>query len=233
MTRSQKIGAFLFKYRSFTPLPLIAVVFIFFPPGTEAEPWPFIIGLLLALAGESIRIHSCGHAAGGTSGRESSFRADDLNTTGFYSICRNPLYLGNLLMMAGILLSYGNPWALLLGVILLAGQYHFIILAEEYYLEDKYGEQFRLFRTTVPRLLPNPLKWQRPSNAFRGPGVIWQEIDTIYNTAVLFLAVLAWKAGQTEAVSQVRFFLFLLAGFTLAYLVLKAVKKFSTKQNGE
>ncbi len=233
MTRSQKIGAFLFKYRSFTPLPLIAVVFVFFPPGTEAEPWPLICGLLLALAGESIRIHSCGHAAGGTSGRESSFRADDLNTTGFYSICRNPLYLGNLLMMAGILLSYGNPRALLLGVILLTAQYHFIILAEEYYLAGKYGEQFRLFRSTVPRLLPNPLKWRRPGNAFRGPGVIWQEIDTIFNTTALFLAVLAWKAGQAEAILRVRFFLFVLAGLTLVYLVLKAVKKISINKNWE
>jgi len=233
MTRSQKFGSLLFKYRSFTPLPLIVLVFAFFPPGTwpAIEPWPLVFGLILALAGEAIRVHSCGHAAEGTSGRESTFRADDLNTSGFYSICRNPLYLGNLLLMGGILLVYANPWALLLGMSFLGLQYHFVILAEEYYLGNKYGAEFEAFRDSAPRLLPAPAKWRNPDRPFQGSRVIWQEIDTIFNTIALFIITLAWKAKHTGSAMPARFFLLSLLALTLVYLALKTRKKKLVKKS--
>ena len=48
----------------------------------------------------------------GTSGRNTKEGqvAESLNTLGMYSMCRHPLYLGNLLMWLGIVMYMGHLW---------------------------------------------------------------------------------------------------------------------------
>ncbi|MGC9453013.1 MAG: methyltransferase family protein, partial [Oceanipulchritudo sp.] len=50
----------------------------------------------------------------GTSGRNTKQQvAYSLNTTGFYSVVRNPLYLGNFFMYLGIALFTHHWWLVL------------------------------------------------------------------------------------------------------------------------
>ncbi|MBW6498500.1 MAG: DUF1295 domain-containing protein [Bacteroidales bacterium] len=62
-----------------------------------------VICLFFCLLGFGIRIYIVGHTPKNTSGRNTSGQlADELNTTGVYSVVRHPLYLGNFFMWLGM-----------------------------------------------------------------------------------------------------------------------------------
>lgn len=71
--------------------------------------------------------------------------------SGPYRWTRNPMYLGMLLLYLGIALLFDIVWALVLApaVVLLVGR--LVIRREESYLEAKFGESYRLYRTQVRR----------------------------------------------------------------------------------
>ncbi|MEI3590430.1 MAG: hypothetical protein V8Q44_05920 [Alistipes ihumii] len=62
--------------------------------------------LLVSLFGLAIRIRTAGHTPDRTSGRNTAEGqvADEPNTTGIYSMMRNPLYVGDLFKWPGIAL---------------------------------------------------------------------------------------------------------------------------------
>ncbi len=187
-----RLGKFLFKFRSFTPLPLIALTFVFFKPLSPSLLWT-LIGLLLACAGEGIRMHSVGYAGSGTSGRENFLKAVSLNSTGLYSLARNPLYWGNMLIFAGLLTLYANPAALALFVAFLFLQYHFIILAEEEFLEQQHGQSYADYRGRVNRWLPRFGGYAPPGHRFDDRKVFFKENDSCFNLLLAALLILAWK----------------------------------------
>jgi protein-S-isoprenylcysteine O-methyltransferase Ste14 len=187
-----RLGKFLFRFRSFTPLPLIALTFLLFKPLSSAPAWTWA-GLALAVLGESMRIVSVGFARSGTSGRESFLKADSLNTTGLYSLARNPLYWGNLLIFAGLLIVFANPWALALFVVFLFLQYHFIVLAEESYLQERHGRDYQEYGARVSRWLPRFDRWAPPTGRFDWKKVLFKENDSCFNLLFGALLILAWK----------------------------------------
>lgn len=71
-------------------------------------------------------------------------------TNGLYKISRNPMYLGfDLLTLSAIICSLNIIIALLgLYSILI---YHFIILAEERFLESRFGEEYSKYRQKTKR----------------------------------------------------------------------------------
>ena len=89
------IRRFIFKNRSFTPIPIVLIVIHFSSP---AVPY-FHIGLLLVLIGEVIRLHAVRYAGGAT--RTTTVGAPALCTAGPYARTRNPLYLGNIVIYIG------------------------------------------------------------------------------------------------------------------------------------
>jgi len=54
--------------------------------------------------------------------------------TGFYAHSRNPMYVGNYLIMAGFVLLYGSLWAALVVVPFFTLVYYAIVVNEECYL---------------------------------------------------------------------------------------------------
>lgn len=187
-----QLGKFLFRFRSFTPLPLIALTFVFFRPLSPAPAWSWL-GLALALLGEGLRIASVGFAGSGTSGRESFLKADSLNTTGLYSLVRNPLYWGNMLIFAGLLTVFANPAALALFVVFLFLQYHFIVLAEESFLRELHGQAYENYCRRIHRWLPRFDRHAPPGRPFRLRKVLFKENDSCFNLLFGALLVLAWK----------------------------------------
>ena len=87
---ASKIGRILFRLRSLTPIPFILVLIFFSHPA----PLPIIIGSLLIVLGEWLRMWAVGYAGGSTRTRTLG-AARDLVTTGPYAYVRNPLYLGD------------------------------------------------------------------------------------------------------------------------------------------
>lgn len=71
---------------------------------------------------------------------------------GMYRISRNPIYVSMAAMAFGMVLMCHSVIIAILLVILLILQ-HFIILEEETFCMEKYGESYREFKQRVPRYL--------------------------------------------------------------------------------
>ena len=223
-----KLGAFLFKHRSFTPIPFIVAVFFLFEPVNywNSNLWVSLLGLLVTLFGESIRVISVGYSFHGTSGRESYLRAENLNVSGIYSLVRNPLYIGNFFIFSGLMVVFSNMTGLLLIAVFLFFQYYFVILTEENYLKEQYGTQYDEYCRHVNRIIPKFKNYQKNKNKFNLKKVVFKENDSIFNLFIMFLLVLLYKEkvflGYIENSS-----LYIIAGsIALAsYIILKIVKK--------
>ena len=117
-----------FKNRSYTPIP-IALLIIYF--ASEQKPY-WMLGVLMLIFGESIRIWAVSYAGGKT--RTRKVGAPALCTSGPYAFTRNPLYLGNMFMYIGIALVAGAPNIIFMILIIFSFfmiQYTLIVSLEE------------------------------------------------------------------------------------------------------
>src|SRR4051812_38054034 len=103
------IGNFFFKYRNYLFIFLYLALFIPSPPvfttkffGEHYYIWPIIIGLLVTISGQAIRGATIGLAYIVRGGKDKKVYADELVTEGIFNHCRNPLYVGNILMLLGV-----------------------------------------------------------------------------------------------------------------------------------
>lgn len=224
----QIVGNFLFQYRSFTPLPLMLLIFLGLKPrdmGT-LNIWVIAGGLLLAFGGEVVRILAVGFSATGTSGRENFLKAESINTTGVYSLSRNPLYIGNFFIYFGLLVIFNNGFALLIGASFLILQYYFIILAEEKYLAERHGEAYQRYCRMVPRIFSGFRTFQRPDTGFDFRKVLFKENDSVFNLMMVFILILAVRELTFD-----RFIIhkleFILSASVLCilYIIIKVLKK--------
>lgn len=190
-----KIGNFLFKHRTFTPIPMIILVFVLFKPRDLGQYNMMInlAGLCVSMLGEFIRIMAVGFSFPGTSGRETYLRADNLNTSGIYSITRNPLYIGNFFMFTGLVAVFANPWAVLCFAVFSVVQYHFIILSEENFLMGIYGSDYEEYRGRVRKIWPTFKNYTKNRNRFSGKKVLFKEKDSVFNMLVMFILVMLYK----------------------------------------
>lgn len=149
---------FFFTYRSYTPIPLLLAALIFARP-TAAS---FLIGLLIAVMGESIRIWAVRYAGSATR-TTGEVGADDLVTNGPYGYVRNPLYIGNFFISFGVLIMTWAlmPWLLIVYLVLFFFQYSAIISLEEDFLKKKFSDQYAEYMRNVPRIIPRLTPWGR------------------------------------------------------------------------
>ena len=142
---SSRVGRVFFRLRSLTPIPLILVLVIFSRPA----PVPIVLGSLLIVLGEWLRIWAVGYAGGSTRTRTLG-AARDLVTTGPYAYVRNPLYLGNLVLSLGVCVVANVYWMIAVLLIGFLIQYTPIIRSEETYLMDVCGDRYRAYCAAVP-----------------------------------------------------------------------------------
>ncbi len=183
-------------------------------------------GLLISLLGEFIRVLAVGFSYEGTSGRETYLRAENVNTTGIYSIVRNPLYIGNYFMFAGVVIAFSNLYALVVFSLFLYLQYYFVILAEEDYLMDKYPEQYTGYCSRVRRIIPVLGSYVKNRNPFNLQKVVFKENDSLFNLLVMFILVLLYKEKSLNgSVSDFTPYIFSGVSILLVYIIIKIIKK--------
>jgi protein-S-isoprenylcysteine O-methyltransferase Ste14 len=180
-----RIGGALFRYRSFLPLPLVAVALL--APG-HLTRWGWIAGGALIAAGEAIRL--AGVAAAGTVTRRRSRNVSRLVTYGAFAWSRNPLYNGNLLIWLGFAIASGVTWFPYLAVVLFAIEYHYIVAYEEGVLESIFGETYLAYKTRAPRWLPRPPRERDPGEPLHWAEAIKSETSTFLQYAALVAALL-------------------------------------------
>ena len=141
---------YLFTYRSYTPIPFLAVMLVFSRPTAES----LIVGFALALAGEAIRLWGVSYA-GSETRTTGTVGGTHLVTGGPYAFVRNPLYVGNILMYVGIGIMSNAlmPYLPLVALLYFAFQYFSIVRLEEEYLSATFDD-WKEYAAEVNRFVP-------------------------------------------------------------------------------
>ena len=151
-----------FRYRSYTPVPLILAALILARP-----TWPsFGIGLLVMLLGETLRFWGVAYAGSATR-TTGSAGGDRLVTDGPFAHVRNPLYLGNFFLSTGVvIMSWAwMPWMAFVFFPLFWIQYSFIVHLEEEYLSKRFGERYEDYCRHVRRWIPRFAAYPSPEKS--------------------------------------------------------------------
>ncbi len=182
---SAKIGAVLFRNRSWLPVPFLLVT-LFAPSHPTGALW--FAGGLLIVFGEWIRIS--GVAAAGTVTRRRSRNVQRLVTYGIFRWVRNPLYVGNFFIWMGFVLISGVLWFLPIAIVIFAIEYTLIVSYEEGVLESIFGQEYLDYKKTTPRWIPRPPKV--PESGPHDWGEAWKsEISTFMQYGALIVVFAA------------------------------------------
>lgn len=157
-----QIGNFFFKYRNWIFIIFYAALFIpsspLFSPavfGDKYYLWPIIIGLFITCLGQLIRGLTIGLAYIVRGGKEGKPYAEGLVTEGIFNHCRNPLYVGNILMLLGVGILANSLMYVAIVIPVFLFIYQAIVLAEENFLSAKFGTGFDQYCAKVNRWWPN------------------------------------------------------------------------------
>jgi protein-S-isoprenylcysteine O-methyltransferase Ste14 len=201
-------GHFLFKWRNTVfPVVMLALFAAFEPVSTpqgDLERWLDLAGFALVAAGSGLRVLVVGMAYIKRGGLNRRVHADDLVTGGMFAHGRNPLYVGNLLVVAGILVIHGSPWVLALGMAFFGVSYVAIVAAEERYLAARFGARYRDYCARVPRW------WIRPAGlgrtlegfTFNWRRVVLKEYTTLASTTLMVLVLVAEQAVYASGLAE-------------------------------
>ena len=183
---SARVGAVLFRNRSWLPVPFLLVALLA-PAHPTATHW--IAGAILIVIGEWTRL--AGVAAAGTVTRRRSRNVQRLVTYGIFGWVRNPLYVGNFLIWMGFVVISAVMWFLPIAILLFGIEYTLIVAYEEGVLESIFGREYLDYKATTPRWVPRP-----PRHREQGPhdwAEAWRsEISTFLQYGAL-VAVFALK----------------------------------------
>ncbi len=192
-TRAARFGGWLFKLRGLTPVPFYLAILLV-SLGRDPRTWlAWSIGAPLVILGEGLRLWAIGHI--GRSARTRRAKARRLVATGPYTLSRNPLYVGNVLIYVGFAAASGLFWMMPVALVWFAFQYHCIVAWEEGVLREKQGESYLEYCAQVPRWFPT----RRPIGLARGPAyplseILYRERDTLLGLIVVtaLLLVREW-----------------------------------------
>jgi protein-S-isoprenylcysteine O-methyltransferase Ste14 len=231
-TEMERSGRWLFQNRGHLPLLLVPLLLLelFQSPLALARlrpDWRWdVFCFLLSLAGLLLRGAIVGFVPGGTSGRlRSGPEATVLNTAGFYSLMRHPLYFANLLMWLGVVLFPGSIHFAVIVCLAYWVYYERIMFAEEAYLRRTFGDRFDAWAARTPAFLPLG-SWQPAPlelsmrTVLRREASGWLAVTTIF-PALVYLRDYAAFGGFVQRPA----WLILFAFGVLSWLLLRVLRK--------
>jgi len=233
-----RIGDFFFKYRNLLfPLTLATLFLVRLPVheylGMEwLESVKDILAVLVVFAGLALRASVIGFAYIKRGGLNKQVYADTLVKEGFFSSCRNPLYVGNLIIYFGVVLMHGAPLVIVLGMAFFVFVYSAIVAAEEFFLRNKFGEEFAAYCKDVPRwgFKLDRLRAATQDMEFSLKRVIAKDYTTVTNavialTAIEFLEQVIYYPEVGERVSYVPLLGIIILMVATAYGIRKLKKR--------
>jgi protein-S-isoprenylcysteine O-methyltransferase Ste14 len=189
-----QIGNFFFKYRN---LLFILIYGLLFLPSPELftenifhaayKTLPLVLGLFVTVLGQAIRGATIGLAYIVRGGKDKKVYAEHLVSTGIFSHCRNPLYVGNILMLLGVGILANSLIYVAIIMPLFLFIYQAIVLAEENFLRGKFGADFDAYCAKVNRWIPS----------LKGIGATFSSMEFNWKRWVLkeYTTQFIWLAG--------------------------------------
>ncbi len=170
-------GDVIFRFRN-ALFPVVGAIMALtsrpasFPESASANAALALAGVAVALSGQAVRLMTIGYDYIKRGGKDGKVYADNLVTGGFYATCRNPMYIGNTLIVIGFAMAYGSRAGYFVVVPFFLYAYAAIIIAEETYLAGKFGGQYEAYKRDVPRIFPKP---DRLGAALEGSRYDWKK----------------------------------------------------------
>lgn len=226
-----KLGNLLFHNRNWL-FPLFYVILFIPSPEVFNDPvTAMLIGFGIAIVGQMIRIITIGLVYIVRGGRNRRVYADDLVTTGIFSHCRNPLYVGNILILVGLGVASNSLIFMVIATPLFLFFYQAIVRAEENFLRNKFGEAFNDYCSRVNRWVP----------AFAELGKTLSSMEFKWKRVVIreYTATYIWLTGAVLIVMKhfyvhdyrfnlqenLTLFIIILAALLVLYLFTRYMKK--------
>jgi protein-S-isoprenylcysteine O-methyltransferase Ste14 len=157
------------------PLGFLFAAFYFW----RARPdWlSLVLGGVVVAVGVILRAMASGHVK----------KNEQLATSGPYAYCRNPLYLGSIIIAIGFAIASRDAWVAVGIIGLFALIYVPVIRGEEIFLRNTFAE-YESYARNVPRLLPNTIWFAGLTSGFSSE-LYWQHRE--YNALIGAAAMLA------------------------------------------
>lgn len=201
------IGNFFFHFRNGLFPLFYLLLFVPGPPIVADYRLALLLGLAVALTGQSLRAITIGLDYIKRGGRNRQVYAQRLVSGGLFAHCRNPLYVGNFTILLGVGVASNSLLFLGVAIPFFAFAYWAIIAAEENYLRGKFGAEYDEYCARVNRLLPRftglaatlagmRFNWRRLISAEYGATFIWTAaivLVTAKNAWLLHGNALDWR----------------------------------------
>lgn len=195
-----RLGRFAFRYRDYlAPLGLVLIL-------ACTRPQPFfhserldialdIVGLGVATCGQIIRILVIGYAYIQRGGINKQLAASRLVCEGIYGHSRNPMYVGNFLLLAGLAIIYHSVVVYLVALPVYVLAILAIIKSEEDFLQEKFGSEYEDYCRRVNRFLPrlHNLRTTLAGMHFDWRRVVRKEYGTTFAWISVALLLIAWE----------------------------------------
>lgn len=172
------------------PVPLLLLILVQARPTTLS----IVAGAILIALGEGLRAWGVVHI--GSRSRTRGADVGPLVRSGPFRWSRNPLYMGNILILLGVA-TMGNE-AIPLGITLLLVPLHYSLVVrwEESRLASTHGEAYAAYQETVPRWLGRAASFSaptppgEPTDKARESGRDWRSAFRSERSTVLAIATM-------------------------------------------
>lgn len=229
-------GKVFFRFRnSLFPILYICLA-VFTKPGVflgsvQLDRYICVLGVLIVLAGQIFRMLVIGFAYIHRGGKDGKVYATSLVQSGFYAHVRNPMYVGNYLIMLGFVLLYGSLWGYLLVIPFFTLVYYSIVVNEETYLREKFGPEYETYEASVNRFLPNfkGLTTSLADYRYDWKKVLRKEYGTLTIVLGGLLAILIWKNLAIFGYAPKRFEIRILAAFFIPLALFYGLTRYFKK----
>ena len=228
------LGNFLFKHRNLV-FPLVFILMVLgsepFLGDMRNEAWIYAAGIVIALSGQVIRALTIGLAYIVRGGRDKKVYAKTLVSNGIFAHCRNPLYLGNILIVAGLGVVADSVLFYFIGIPFFVISYVAIINAEENYLSEKFGEEYREYCRKVNRLIPDlsGIGTTLKSMTFNWRRLLVKEYGTTYTWMIAMILLIVKNHylhyGHELSMTMIWISSSSFAAVTLCYVIVRYLKK--------
>jgi len=207
----ERCGPFLYRHRTFLLPGLLLLMMVGFKPlvprgSARLDSLVDLAGLMVALVGQGLRAAVIGYVYIRRGGKDGKAYADDLVTGGLFAHARNPLYVGNLLILFGLLIMFNSPAGYVVAVPVLLFFYAAIVASEEAYLRGKFGAAFDEYCRRAPRWIPDfrGLGASIAGMRFNWPRLVRKEYGSAFAWIAGAILLRSWEVRTLPAYTGVR-----------------------------
>ncbi len=226
-----RLGNFFFHFRNF--LFPIFYCLLFIPSSQLIANWKLalIMGLIVAASGQVLRVATIGLVYIIRGGKNRRIYADGLVTTGLFSHCRNPLYVGNIFILIGLGIMSNSLLFMIIIVPLFLFMYQAIVMAEENFLHSKFGDSYEAYMGNTNRWFPKlaGIGETLSSMTFNWKRVFIREYTTAYiwmsGAVLLVLRQVYMESGPAAVKHNSELFIGALVLLLICYLIVRYMKK--------